>query len=259
MQGRQSAKATLLLFAVAGLLWSTIRASGDTLREQEAASASFASLESLSPELRGDLLMIRRQYLSAINAYRSAPRDSAVISNKLGIAYHHVYALDQAKMEYQKALLLRPNYPEAINNLGAVYYAEKDYKRAERLYRHSLKLNPRSATAYSNLGTAYFTEGKTKQGIAAYRNAFALDPLVFAVDPGQMISETTSPEERARLDFCLAEIYARAGMDDRALALLRKAVDEGFKDSKRLMQAPEFAQLRKTAEFAQLMALEKQP
>jgi len=65
--------------------------------------------------------------------------------------------------------------------------------------------------------------------------------------------------ERARLDFCLAELFAQAGMQDRAIEFLRKAINEGFNDSKRLMQDPVFANLRKTAEFAQLMSAEKMP
>jgi len=259
MQGRQSSKPILILLALTSPLWFHSSASAAEAKGQDASSSYAESLQRLSPETRGDLLMVHQQYLEAIDAYRKAPRDSAVVWNKLGIAYHHVHALDQAKMDYQQALLLQPKYSEAMNNLGAIYYAEKDYKKAEKLYRRSLKLNPQSATAYSNLGTAYFSEGKVKQGVAAYRAAFALDPAVFAGDPLQNITEAASPEERARLDFCLAELYAQAGMKDRAIDLLRKAIDEGFNDNKRLMQDPEFANLRKTAEFAELMAAEKMP
>ena len=256
MQGRQFSKTILILLALTSPLWSQNLASGEA-KAQDTPSAAAAALRPLSPEDRGDLLMVHQQYMEAIDAYRKAPRD-AVIWNKVGIAYHHLHALDQAKMNYQQALLLKPKYPEAINNLGAIYYAEKDYKRAEKLYRRALKLNPQSATTYSNLGTAYFSDGKMKQGVIAYRAAFALDPAVFAGE-GQAISEAASTEERARLDFCLAELFAQAGMQDRAIEYLRKALDEGFNDNKRLMQDPEFANLRKTAEFAELMAAEKLP
>ena len=43
-------------------------------------------------------------------------------------------------------------------------------------------------------------------------------------------------------------------MKDRAIEHLRRALDEGFSDHKVLMQDREFASLRNTAEFAQLMA-----
>jgi tetratricopeptide (TPR) repeat protein len=250
----------LVLLALAFLVWPEGRARGAeaTAQDRSSTSPSFQQ-QTLPPEQRGDLLMIHHQYLQAIDAYQQAPRDSAVVRNKLGIAYHHVFALDQAKTSYQEALRLKPKYGEALNNLGAVFYAQKDYRRAEKLYHRALKLLPQSATVYNNLGTAYFAHGKLKQGTEAYRTAFAIDPKVFSADPIETISEASSSEERARLDFCLAELFAQSGMKDQAILYLRKALDAGFSDNKRLMQDEGFASIRHTAEFAQLMAMVKQP
>ena len=258
MQYRRHVRTAFFLLATMALLLSQCRASGVEANAQEKPSPVLSSLDTLSPEMRGDLFMIHHQYLDAIDAYRKAPRDSAVVWNKLGIAYHHMFAFDQAKIDYEQALHLNPRYGEALNNLAAVYYAEKDYKRAEKLYRRALRLMPNSATAYNNLGTAYFADGKTKQGAEAYRTAFSLDPQVFSGDPLQTISEASSSEERARVDYCLAELYAQAGMKDKAIEYLRKALDAGFNDSKRLMQDQEFASIRKTPEFEQLVAAAKQ-
>jgi tetratricopeptide (TPR) repeat protein len=259
MQYRQYVRMTFILLAFTALSLSQCRASSLEAKAQDKPSANLSSQETLSPEMRGDLLMIHQRYLEAIDAYRQAPRDSAVRWNKLGIAYHHVFALEEAKMDYEQALKLKPKYGEALNNLGAVYYAQKDYKTAEKLYRRALRIMPNSATTYNNLGTAYFAEQKFKQGAEAYRAAFALDPQIFREDPLQAISEWSSSDERARMDFCLAELYAQAGMKDQAIEYLRKALDAGFNDNKRLMQDQEFASIRKTAEFAQLMAMAKQP
>ena len=46
-------------------------------------------------------------------------------------------------------------------------------------------------------------------------------------------------------------------MKESAIDFLRKAFDEGFHDHNRLMQDADFAQLRKTADFAHLMASQK--
>jgi len=116
---------------------------------------------------------------------------------------------------------------------------------------------PHSATVYNNLGSVYFAQGDFKRGNAAYRAAFAIDPATFSGDPLQMVPESSSTEERARQNYCLAKLFAQAGMKDRAIEHLRKALDEGFSDKKDLMQGREFAGLRNTAEFAQLMAEEK--
>ena len=44
--------------------------------------------------------------------------ESAVIWNKIGIAYHQLLQLNLAKKNYEHALKLDPKYSEAINNLG---------------------------------------------------------------------------------------------------------------------------------------------
>jgi tetratricopeptide (TPR) repeat protein len=217
---------------------------------------STSSAPALSAEERGDVFMAREEYLAAIDAYREAPVN-AVTLNKLGIAYHHLFALDEARKEYEKALLIRPNYPEAINNLGAADFARGDYKGAIHLYRKAQRLMPHSAVIAANLGTAYFARHKYASGLEAYQTAFSLDPGVFGPDSPQIISGPTTAEERARQDYCIAELFAEAGKTDLALDYLRRALNNGFHDRNRIMQDSEFAKLRKTPEFAQLMVEEK--
>lgn len=214
------------------------------------------NLASLPPEERGDLLMVHQQYLAAIGAYHEAPQDAQVL-NKTGIAYHHLLALDLARKDYEKALLIQPNYPEAINNLGATYFDQRKYKQAIRLYRRALKLMPHSAVIAANLGTAYFARGKLTQGVESYRRALALDPGVFDTNSLQVIPGAVDIHERARQDYALAELFAQSGLRQRAVEYLRKAFNEGFNDRNRLMQDSVFTELRKSAEFAQLMAEQK--
>jgi tetratricopeptide (TPR) repeat protein len=218
--------------------------------------ASELGLLSLPPETQGDLLMIRQRYLAAISAYQRGPKDSPVLWNKLGIAYQHMYALDFAKAQYERALFLNPKYPEALNNLGTVYYGEKDYRKAENLYRKAIRLKPNCASFYSNLGTAYFAEHKAKKGLDAYQQAFAIDPNVFINESAERIAESGPLEEQAQLNYELAKLYANAGNMEAALKYLRLAFIDGFDDMKKLMAAKEFAALREKPEFRLLLAEE---
>jgi tetratricopeptide (TPR) repeat protein len=211
---------------------------------------------SLSPETQGDLLMVHQRYLAAIDAYRHGPRDSAVVWNKLGIAYQHMYALDFAKLQYEKALSIDPQYAEAINNLGTVFYGQKNYHKAESCYRKAIHFKPQTASFYSNLGTAYFADHKYKQGVQAYQQAFSLDPEIFIRESLERIAELGPVEEQARLNYALAKIYAQAGNMKAALTYLRAALNEGFDDRKKLMADKELASLRETPEFHLLMAEE---
>lgn len=211
----------------------------------------------LTPEKRGDIYMARKMYREAIEAYKQAPQNSAVIWNKLGIAYHQMMQLDVAKKHYERALRLNSKYAEAVNNLGTIHYAKKSYRRAISQYKKALKLTPNSATLYSNLGTAYFARKKYDDAMQAYRQALALDADVFEHRStyGVLLQER-NVEERAKFHYYLAKTYAQAGMNDRALLYIRKALEEGFKERKKFLEEPEFAALLELPEFKELMALE---
>ena len=234
----------------------TTQVSSPAQQPEPADTAQELRMISLPPETQGDLLMIRQRYLAAISAYQRGPKDSPVLWNKLGIAYQHMYALDFAKMQYERALFLNPKYPEALNNLGTVYYGEKDYRKAETFYRKALRLKPNCASFYSNLGTAYFAEHKFKKGLDSYQRAFSIDPNVFINESVERIAESGPLEEQAQLNFELAKLYANAGNMDAALKYLRLAFIDGFDDMKKLMAAKEFTALREKQEFRLLLAEE---
>jgi len=228
--------ATLLLFALSG----------------------FAQTESsLTAEQRADILMARKMYREAVEGYKEGPLDSAVIWNKIGIAYHQMMQMDEARRNYEKALKLNPKYAEAINNLGTVYYARRSFRRAIAQYNKALKLTPNSASIYSNLGTAQFARRKYKEASEAYQKALSLDPEVFEhrSDYGTLLQERTVAE-KARFHYYLAKTYANAGNLERAIRYIRMALEEVFKDRQKLLEEPEFAKLRETAEFKELMATE---
>lgn len=211
----------------------------------------------LTPMRRGDILMARRMYREAIEAYSQGVKDIAVLFNKIGIAYHQLGDLDNALRHYQKALEIDPQYAEAINNIGTVYYARKKYKEAIGYYERALKFAPKSASIYSNLGTAYFARKKYKEALEAYQKALELDPEVFERrNTAGVLLQERSVEERAKFHFYLAKMYARAGDVERALRYMRMALEEGFKDKDQFRKDPDFAKLQDLQEFQALLAME---
>jgi hypothetical protein len=69
-----------------------------------------------------------------------------------------------------------------------------------------------------------------------------------------IVSGPVTDQERAQLDYCIAELLAQMHDNDRALDYLRRALAAGFKDGKRLGQDPAFADLRLTPDYAPLVA-----
>ena len=208
----------------------------------------------ISPEMRGDISMARKDFRQAIDYYRSIDPPSHVIFNKIGIAFHQLAELESAKKYYEKSAKLKPDYAEAVNNLGTIFYASKSYRRAVRQYSRALRLAPNSASIYSNLGTAWFARKNYQKATAAYQKALSLDPEVFEhrSTNGVLLQERTV-EERAKFHFYLAKTYAKAGMADRALLYMRKCLEEGFKDRQKFVEEPDFANLQQIPEFQELL------
>ena len=223
-------------------------------------AAAPADQPAISAETRGDIFMAKKQYREAIEAFRQGPQKDPVIWNKIGIAYHQMLQLDQALKSYQRAVKLKKDYQEAINNIGTIYYARKSYRRSITYYERALKAAPkteRSAAIYNNLGTAFFARKEYKRATDAFQIALSLDPDVFEHNStyGVMLEER-SVQERAKYHYYLAKLYAKNGRNDLALQYLRKSLEEGLKDRKQLSTDPEFASLRNTKEFKDLLTLE---
>jgi tetratricopeptide (TPR) repeat protein len=219
--------------------------------------AADAPKTPLSPEMRGDIYMARKMYREAIEAFSEGPAKDAILKNKTGIAFHQLLQLDNARKHYEQAVKLKPDYPEAINNLGTVYYARKSFRRAIVYYKRALKLSPESASIYSNLGTAYFARKQYAEATDAFQTALKLDPEVFEHHSSYgVLLQERSVEERAKFHYYVAKMYAKDGRNELAIQYLRKALEEGFKEKKKLNEDPEFAGLRELPEFKQLLTLE---
>ena len=205
------------------------------------------------PERQADVLMAKREYVAAIHLYETIEAPPAPLLNKIGIAYEKMRLYEQAKVNFEKALVASPKFKGPENNLGTVYYAQGDYRRAEQHYKKALKAEPRNASIYNNLGTLYFTRRKIHKGVEAYQQALSLDPEIFQRNAANSIQTEGSRESRALINFYLAETCAQAGMNGAAIMYLQRAIDAGFHDQTKLREDGRFAVLRETPEFKDLL------
>lgn len=225
-------------------------------RTSQAGPDAQKSTAPVTPEMRGDIFMARKMYREAAEAYKEAG-NSAVMLNKTGISYHQMLDLATAEKYYRAAIKANPHYSEAINNLGTVYYARKSYRRAVNEYKKALRITPDSASVLSNLGTGYFARKDYKRAAEAWQQALAIDPEVFESRSTQgVLLQERSVEERGKFHYMMAEEYAKKGMNDRALQYIRKALEEGFKERKKIAEDPAFVALKDLPEFKELLASE---
>ncbi|HLW75712.1 MAG TPA: tetratricopeptide repeat protein, partial [Bryobacteraceae bacterium] len=185
--------------------------------------------KALTPEVRGDIYMARKMFRDAIDAYQSGPKDSPILANKTGIAYHQLLDFGGAKKYYERAIKLNPKYAEAINNLGTIYYTDKSYRRAINQYKKAIALEPQAASFWSNLGVAYFQRKNYTEADKANQQALELDPDVFLHHgTGGVVIQQLSVEDRARWHYWMAKAYAKSGQNELAIQTIRQALEEGF-------------------------------
>jgi len=252
----------LLLFLILGLLsvremrgaqqGQTARASATVGQTRE----TTAKPPPLNFEQRADIYMARKSYEDAVDYYYRALKETrmtnAVVWNKLGIAYQQLENFSSARKAYNQAIRHQKTYAEPLNNLGTTYYMEKKYGKSVKYYMKALKLHPESASYHLNLGTSYLHMKKYQESVEEYRTALSLDPNCFA----QRSAFGTTIEARGadpEYFFYLGKVFASLGRADEAVRSLRRALEDGFKDRKRILDDPDFMKISQNPAYVELM------
>ncbi|MGA9671288.1 MAG: hypothetical protein WBQ94_18905 [Terracidiphilus sp.] len=212
-----------------------------------------------TPEEVGDAFMVHQRYQAAIEAYQKTPLDSAAVWNKMGIAYQLMFSLTDASRCYKMSLKLNPDDIHAINNLGTVYDSLRAFGEAERMYRKGLRLDPDSATLLKNLGTNLVSQHKYEHGWEVYKAALARDPHIFDKPPALHVENPGTVQERGAMNYYMAKGCARAGQNDRAIDFLRRSLNDGFANPKKIQTDSEFAVLHGNPAFERLLAADRNP
>jgi len=220
------------------------------------ANESAAKSHALSFEERADIFMARKSFEDAVDYYYRALKEvhfsSGVMWNKLGIAYQQLQNFHSARKAYSQAIHQQKTYAEPWNNLGTTYFMQGKYGRSVKYYLRALKLNPNSASYHLNLGTSYFHMKKYNESVDEYRTALSLDPDVFA----ERSAFGTTIEARGadpEYYFYLAKVFASLGRVDEAVRNLRRALEDGFKDQKRILNDPDFKKISQNPAYVELM------
>nr|VFK14438.1 MAG: type IV pilus assembly protein PilF [Candidatus Kentron sp. LFY] len=97
----------------------------------------------------------------------------AELHTQLAIAYLEKGDNDLAWERLERALAIRPNYPDAHNALGSLYQRLNRLEKAEWHYRHAVLLNPSYSDAYNNLGVLLCATGRQTEAEQCFLKAIA--------------------------------------------------------------------------------------
>ena len=177
------------------------------------AIAAYEQLLSLNPNLPdswynlGWLQRQARRFDQALAAYGEALKRGVrgpeeVRLNRAVILSDHLHRPDDARVELERALSLKPDYVPALLNLGNLNEDRGDRKGAETAYRQALDIAPGDALALSRL--------------AAISHAPDLDNDLAARLRAALARPGVSAAEQADLGFALAGLLDAAGQFDEA-------------------------------------------
>jgi len=74
---------------------------------------------------------------------------------------------DDAITHYRDALKIAPNYYPAHNNLGTLYLSKSDFVSAEEQFQEAVRLDQNDPQAYFNLANVFLLKGQYKESEAA--------------------------------------------------------------------------------------------
>ena len=221
------------------------------------ANETPAKPRTLSFEERADIYMARKSYEDAVDYYyRALKQDhmaNAVVWNKLGIAYQQLQNYHASRKAYNQAVRHQKDYTEPLNNIGTTYFVEKKYGKSVKYYLKAIKLNPDSGSYHMNLATSYLHMKKYKEAVEEYRTALTLDPDIFL----RRSAFGTTIEAPRGADpeyyFYLGKVFASLGRPEEAVRSLRRALEDGFKDRKRILEDPDFMKISQNPAYVELM------
>lgn len=107
---------------------------------------------------------------------RAQPYRGNLDSHYLLASYYQERGKDkEAIEEFEKVLLIDPNYVKAYNGMGISYDHLGDFPRAIALYKKTLSLNPNLDYVQNNLGYSYLLQGSLDEAIDAFKKAIELN------------------------------------------------------------------------------------
>ena len=88
--------------------------------------------------------------------------------NNLGAKYVNKGMINDAIVQFKRAILINPDFAEAHNNLGVAYCRQKMFDDAIAELKLTIKINPDYSKAHDNLGFAYRNRNMFDESIAEH-------------------------------------------------------------------------------------------
>ena len=124
-----------------------------------------------------DILYQENRIAEAMNLFREELRiEPAEAHYNLGFALLRKGRTSEAIDQYEKALLVNPDYAEVRNNLASALVMTGRFSEAIDQCNEALRIDPGSSEAHNNLGNALAQTGRASEAIDHYKQTLRMNP-----------------------------------------------------------------------------------
>ncbi|MDA0656196.1 MAG: tetratricopeptide repeat protein, partial [Proteobacteria bacterium] len=121
-------------------------------------------------------LITRAIRVGEVGGVREVGGQDAAAQSNLGLAYRALGQHSQALIALDAAVVLNPDYVDALNNRGAVLEDLERPEEALESYNQAAAADPQHPTAHYNRGGAFRKLDRLEEALAAYDKTLALNP-----------------------------------------------------------------------------------
>ncbi|MDO9067385.1 MAG: tetratricopeptide repeat protein [Deltaproteobacteria bacterium] len=95
---------------------------------------------------------------------------------ELGALYNYQARFEEAAIQFEKSLELRPGHPETTHLLGWAVFMSGDLKRGQKMLEFALELDENNVGTLNDLAVCLMEQGKIKEARGMVGKALELDP-----------------------------------------------------------------------------------
>ena len=198
-------------------------------------------------------------------AVASSPNNS-LVRLRYGNLLNRVNRLEEAQVQFAKAIELEPLSLTGNAGLGVVYFCKKEFALADKQFYKTLEVNPKYTAARWYLSRSLWLQGRKDEAIKEIFTALNFDGGQELVEKLRKISETKSPEDVFREllhewrdnpentnPHNMAYLSAVLGDKEKAIDWLEKSFEEHHPWTTWIKVNPEFESLKGEPRYQALL------
>jgi len=163
----------------------------------------------------------------------------ADLRNQLGLLYTLKKKYQEARAQFQQALMINPFYLEARLNLAFLHIRQKNWEEAEVLLKECIATEPDDSLCNHTLGVVFLMRGNKIRAIGSFERAAELDPfhrlqyekfgalrgdrIILDGSSERKLKENGENLHRVNLHHFVGQCYAEMGEIAKAVREFRKA------------------------------------